>query len=66
MNEVLFQEDWQTVKYLAARLAAIGSLLQALEPQFFVNEFHPLKLQLQTEFARTFNWLIELIDVEDF
>lgn len=57
-------EKWQQIKMLALRLQALKNILKVFEEeinnQSFANELNPIKEQLEADFDRTLNSLIEL------
>ena len=57
-------EKWQQIKILALRLQAIKNILKTFDEQTinqsFANELNPIKEQLEADFDRTLNSLIEL------
>ena len=62
-------EKWQRIKTLALRLQAIRSILKVFDEQVnnqsFANEFYPIKEQLEADFERTLDALIDLTENED-
>lgn len=57
-------EKWQQIKILALRLQALKNILKVFDEQItnqsFANELNPIKEQLEADFDRTLNSLIEL------
>jgi len=65
MNE-FFEEKWERIKLLAARLQAIKNILEIfgrdIDNQPFAEEFKLVRRQLEADFDRTLNELLEIID----
>lgn len=62
-----FSEDkWQRIKFLAARLQAIKNLLDSfgreVNNQPFAEDLQPIKRQLESDFEKTLDELLKLID----
>ena len=62
-----FSEDkWQRLKFLAARLQAIKNLLDSfgreVNNQPFAEDLQPIKRQLESDFEKTLDELLKLID----
>ncbi|MBE9227497.1 hypothetical protein IQ264_18880 [Phormidium sp. LEGE 05292] len=62
-----FSEDkWQRIKFLAARLQAIKNLLESfgieVNNQPFAEDLQPIKRQLESDFEKTLDELLKLIE----
>ena len=59
-------ENWETIKTLAARLQAIRNLLEIfgnqIDNQPFADELRPVKRELEEDFQKTLDSLLKLID----
>ena len=62
-------ENWERIKNFAARLQAIRNILDffesELENKSFADECNPIVEQLEADFERSLEALLELIDDED-
>lgn len=62
-------DKWERIKRFAARMQAIRNILDffdgELENQSFAEELEPIREQLEADFERTLEALLELIDDED-
>ncbi|MFB2836309.1 hypothetical protein [Floridanema evergladense] len=60
------EEKWQRIKFLAARLQAIKNLLSTfikeVNNQPFAEDLQPIKRQLESDFEKTLDELLQLID----
>lgn len=60
------EENWQRIKFLAARLQAIKNLLDTfgreVNNQPFAEDLQPIKRQLESDFENTLDELLKLID----
>ncbi len=62
-------DNWQQIKFLAARLQAIKNMLEVFNEQIenrpSGQEFNGIKEQLEADFEQTLSALLELIEDED-
>lgn len=60
------EEKWQRIKFLAARLQAIKNLLDTftreVNNQPFAEDLQPIKTQLESDFEKTLDELLKLIE----